>query len=249
MANEIYGYIDDDSMESSGSTLVFGLNAGVTHMVKFEYNANAGKDGTAQDALDVVFNVDGKDISYRIFPVTKAFDKSGNEVTDPTHPSFKQALRDFNSTIVHILHAFVEKEVIKQALGVPVANFKEFCIRAASVLPPNYKTVDLDIFAQYQWQISGDNTRTYLRFPKNLKHGKWLCAAVQPVGEWKETRPGGGLAYKDDSGNEHPFKRKKWFMTSNFAAMQEEEPETDISDIPDIGSAPVNEANSTVQWD
>ena len=213
-----YGYVDDD--QGSGGGLNFGLNAGGTQLIKFEFNPNGGKDGAPQECLDVVFNVDGRDISYRMFPVTKAFDKR-EEVTDPRHPAMKQAVKDFNSVIVHILHAFVPKEAIKTALSSPITNFQQFCSVTRSILPADFDKKTLDIFAQWQWVISGDNEKTYLRLPKNMKHGKWLCAHVSPSGgNWKEVRLNGGLKYQDDAGTEHPFSRTKWFMESNFAEQQ-----------------------------
>jgi len=238
MSNEndnIYGFEDDKSQ--SGGGLGFGLNAGVTSMKTFEFNPNGGKDGAEQEALDVVFNVDGRDISYRMFPVTKAFDNNV-EVTDVRHPAMVQAVKDFNSIIVHILHAFVEKDAIKLALSVPIASFKQFCTIARSILPTNFDTKQLDIFAQWQWSITGDNDKTYPRLPKNMKHGKWLCAHIPPAsGQWEEIRLNGKLTYKSPTKDvdgrvistaTHPFSRTKWFMESNFATQQSDESLDDI---------------------
>lgn len=217
-----YGYEDDGGQQSGG--LSFGLNAGVTNMVKFEFNPNGGKDGAEGEALDVVFNINGKDVSYRMFPVTKTFDKNNVEITDPRHPEMKRAMKEFNAVIVHILHAFVSKETLKVALGVPIGSFKQFCNVATNVLPKNFNEVNLDIFAQWQWQLTGDNNKTYLRLPKNMKHGKWVCPHIPPVGgEWEELRLNGALSYKDTDGNKHPFSRQKWFMESNFAEQQAED--------------------------
>ena len=221
-----YGYEDDN--QQSGGGLQFGLNAGVSYMTKFEFNPNGGRDGAEQEALDVVFNVNNRDISYRMFPVTKAFDK-GVEVTDTRHPAFKKAIKDFNSIIVHVLHAFVSKEAIKTALSSPISNFKQFCVITRSVLPNEFEKKSLDIFAQWQWVISGDNEKTYLRLPKNMKHGKWLCPHIPPTGgQWKEIRLNGALAYKDEKNNKHPFIRKKWFMESNFSEQQGDDILNDI---------------------
>jgi hypothetical protein len=219
-----YGYEDDNQEIAPG--LQFGLNAGAGYLTKFEFNPNGGKEGAVQDSLDIVFTINGKDISYRQFPIVKAF-ADGAEVTDPNHPKMKEAFRDFNSIITHILHIFVEKEAIKTAMQVPIKNFKHYCELAANVLPKDYAQIKLDIFAQWQWQITGDNEKTYLRLPKNMKQGKWACKAVEPVGEWKEKVNMGNtakcLTYVDDEGNVHPFVRTKWFMESNFAKQQQEE--------------------------
>lgn len=223
MSENEFGYGYEDDNQSSGGGLSFGLNAGVTTLSKFEFNPNGGKEGSEQEALDVVFKVNGRDISYRMFPVTKAFDK-GNEVTDVRHPAMKQAMKDFNAVIVHILHAFVTKEAIKTALSSPIASFKQFCAVAKSILPQNFDKVSLDIFAQWQWTISGDNEKTYLRLPKNMKHGKWICAHIPPKGgQWDEVKLNGALRYKDTENNKHPFERTRWFVESNFGEQQGDE--------------------------
>lgn len=221
---QTYGYTDDNQELLPG--LQFGLNPGVAYLTKFEFNPNGGKDGTAQDCLDVIFTVNGKEISYRQFPVVKAFDGE-TEITDPNHPKMQEAFRDFNSIITHILHAFVDKDVIKVAMQVPIKGFKHYCEIAAGILPSDYQKMPLDLFAQWQWQITGDNDRTYLRLPKNMKQGKWLCKAVEPIGQWKEVLRKNNklkyLTYEDDEGNVHPFTRSQWFMESNFAKQQIEE--------------------------
>ncbi len=217
-----YGYQDDAS--NAGGGLQFGLNAGVTNMIKFEFNPNGGADGAAQEALDVVFNVSERDVSYRMFPVTKAFVEGGEEVSDLRHPAMRKAIQEFNAVVVHILKAFVDEAAIKTALTVPITSFQQFCSVAKAILPTRFETINLDIFAQWQWIITGDNDKTYLRLPKNMKHGKWLIRHVQPVGgQWKELRLNDTLAYEDGEGNKHPFTRQKWFMTNKFATQQKEE--------------------------
>ena len=66
-----------------------------------------------------------------------------------------------------------------------------------------------------------------------MKHGKWLCAHIAPLGgEWNETKLNGSLKYKSTDGAKtitHPFDRSKWFMTSNFAEQQSDEVLDDIS--------------------
>jgi len=218
--DDAFGYGFEDDKPEQGGGLQFGLNSGVTTLTKFEFNPNGGAEGAPQEALDVVLNVNGRDVSYRMFPVTKAFDENNEEVTDPRHPAMKKAMREFNAVVVHILHAFVEKEAIRTALNNPIASFQQFCTVAKNILPQDFATKPLDIFAQWQWQITGDNDKTYLRLPKNVKHGKWICAHIPPVGQWKEQRLNGGLVYVDDENNKHPFKRQKWFMDNKFAAQQ-----------------------------
>ena len=224
MSENEFGYGYEDDNPSIGGGLTFGLMAGVSILTKFEFNPNGGKEGAAQEALDIAFKTSGKDISYRMFPVTKAFDK-GEEVTDVRHPAMKQAMKDFNSIIVHVLHAFVTKDAIKTALNTgPITSFQQFCSVARSILPQDFDKKPLDLFAQWQWVISGDNDKTYLRLPKNMKHGKWVCAHIPPEGgQWNEVRLNGALKYRDEKNHIHPFQRTKWFMDSRFAEQQGDE--------------------------
>lgn len=224
------------------SALVFGLNTGAK-MVKFEFNPNGGKDNAEQECLDIVFEVNGKEVSYRKFPVTKAIDKDTKlEVTNPAHPAMVQAFNEFNAIITHIVTCFIPKEEYSKALSKPTNSFKEFCVTVMNVLPKDFSTKSLDIFAQYQFNLKGENTQTYVEIPKSLKHGKFLCPSVVPVGdEWKEVRMSepsdlakNALYYKDSAGNIHPFIRTGWFVKSNFANKQKEE-------VNDLGASASND--------
>src|SRR5688500_17577353 len=88
----MYGY-EDDTVKVSN--LHFGGNFGKTFLTKFEHTFKGGKDGADQEALDITFNINGTDKSYRMFPITKAFDAQNNEVTDPNHDAFKEAVKNF----------------------------------------------------------------------------------------------------------------------------------------------------------
>lgn len=223
-----YGYEEDSP--STGARIKFGLNSGVTRMVKFEYNDKAGKDGGDGEALDIVFSIDGRETTYRMFPVTRAYDNENNTVEDPRHPAFVKAQKDFNANITHILKAFVTGEELQKAFSEPIDSFKRFCEVAKAVLPQGFENIKLDVFGQYQYQIAGDNDRTWIRLPKNVRHGRWICRHIPPKsGEWKEMRLNGGLKYadivKDEKGEVveeiyHPFVRSEWFMNSNFANQQ-----------------------------
>jgi hypothetical protein len=181
-----YGYASD---EVKVSPFNFGLNAGVTKLVKFEWIPNGGKDGAEQEALDIVFNINNTDKSYRKFPVVKAFGKNNEEITDPNAPEFKEALMDFNATITHVLHTFVDSDTIKAAFSRKIASFKEFAQIAMSLLPRDYKEIPLDIFLQFQWQIDEGQDKTFLDIPKKMKYGAWLSKAVAAAGGvWIEKR-------------------------------------------------------------
>jgi hypothetical protein len=226
-----YGYDESEGPESS--SFVFGLNSGNILLTKFEFTANGGKDGAEGEAIDIVFNIDGREKSARKFAVTKAFTKdpvtkAQIEVTDPAHPAFKLAQNELSAVMVHIVGCFVPKEKIKEALSIQIQSFKHYCHILSSLLPSNFATIKLDAFAQFQWQITGEASRTFLEFPKNMKHGRWLCVHVPPVGAWEKQQKLNAadsetaLRYVDADGNVHPFTRNGWFMASNFAAMQKE---------------------------
>lgn len=217
-----YGYASDEVKVSPFS---FGLNAGVTFLTKFEWIPNGGKEGAEQEALDVVFTINGTEKSYRMFPIIKAFGENNEEITDPNHPKFKEAVTDFNARITHILHAFLDSETIKAGLSRPISSFKQFAEITMSLLPKNYKEIPLDIFLQYQWQLKGDQERTYLEIPSKMKYGAWLKPA-QP-GTWTEHKADSisestkkALWYTNEKGEEHPFIKNGWFMLSNFATQQ-----------------------------
>ena len=229
--NTGYGYESDKP--ATGARIKFGLNSGVTRMVKFEYNDKAGKDGTDGEALDIVFSIDGNETSYRLFPVTRAYDDKNNIIEDVRHPAFIKARKDFNANMTHILKAFISEEDLKKAFSQPIENFKRFCEVAKAALPPNFDKMILDVFGQYQYSITGDNDRTWIRLPKNVKHGRWICRHIPAKsGVWKEIRPNDNLKYVDIVKNEtgeiieenyHPFTRTEWYMNSNFANQITEE--------------------------
>lgn len=223
----MYGYQDDNVNKDF---LVFGLNYGAAKMVKFEWTANGGKDGAEMEALDIVFKIGEKEISYKQFPVTKAYDNKV-EITDPNHPAMKTAFAEFNAIMTHIIACYVSREEYVAGLKslAPNATFKQFCETLQKMLPANYKEVLLDVFGQYQFAITGENTQTYLQVPRSTKHGKFLCRSIKPVGKWdvvKVESPDNNikvaLCYKDEDNNVHPFVRTGWYMNSNFAHKQSE---------------------------
>lgn len=220
-----YGYSD---YVGGGVSFNFGLVANVTHMTKFEWINNAGKDGAEQEALDIVFNINDVDKSYRLFPVTKAFGKNNVEITDPASKEMKEARQDFNAKVTHILTAFVSDSIIKQALNRPFSSFKEFVQAATAVLPKDFASKSVDVFMQYQWTISSGKDRTYLELPKSMKYGKWIVASSGET--WKETRlvePSDlvkeALYYTTEAGLKHDFVRTGWFVNSKFAKQERDE--------------------------
>lgn len=228
-----YGYQTD---EVAVSPFNFGLNAGITKLKKFEWIANGGKDGAEQEALEIIFEINGKEKSYRQFPVTKAYKSEANgggEVTDPSAPEMEEARKTFSSVITHILGCFVAKDKLAAHFNQPINSFKDYCTIAMNALPRNFNEVVLDIFMQYQWNIREGQNRTFLEIPKSMKNGKWLQVAQVPQAgadgpaEWKEVRKEKpqdndqtALVYKDGAGNTHNFTRYGRYVKGNLANQQ-----------------------------
>jgi hypothetical protein len=233
-----YGYQSDDSPRTR--SIRFGLNQNVK-LAKFEFNPNGGKDGEAQECLDISFSFpEGDTVSQRMFPVTKAFlpaKEGGGEVTveeNPTHPEILKAFANHNAMVVHILSCFRDKEDIKAALSRPFKNYKDFVNTCAGLLPKNFSEIPLDIFAQYEWQPREGQSKTYLTLPRKMAYGPWLCKHVEPApddngqnAEWvavaKENPVDAdkvALWYEDGAENRHPFIKNGWFMRSAFARQQ-----------------------------
>lgn len=226
-----YGFEEHVAKESS---FVFGLNAGNVRLTKFAHTMTGGKDGAELEALDIMFTIDGNDRGYRRFPISRAYAKDDAgaqiEVTDPAHPNFIAAQKELSAVLVHIVGCFATKDAVREALSRQITSFKQYSEILASLLPNGFEQVALDGFGQYQWKIGGEAKVTYLEFPKNMKHGRWLGAAVAPKDKWeKQVKTNAStseiaLRYVDADGNKHPFARNGWFMESNFAIQQKEAP-------------------------
>lgn len=220
-----YGYESDEVVVSPFN---FGLNAGKTFLRKFEWIPNGGEAGAEMEALDIVFNINGKDKGYRLFPIKEAFLKNNaGKTTDPTAPEFIAAVKDFNAIITHIVHAFVEHDTYKAYMSRPMPpTFKGFCELVKGAFPSDTPKRALDIFMQYQWQPSKGQNRTYLEIPKKMSTGgAWLKPAQ--AGEWTEhilDNPKDNdkaLWYTNEKGEEHPIWKNGYFMKSKYASKQE----------------------------
>lgn len=246
----MYGYQND---EVSVSGLSFGLNQGVK-MIEFGYNPNCGKDGSEMEGLDIVFQVEDRKISYRQFPVKKVFVK-GVEITDANHPAMRVAFNDFSALMTHIMLCFVPLEDYKNALSKPTNSFKEFCETLKNILPKDFAEKELDLFAQYQFKIKGENTQTYLEIPRNLKHGKFLCATIPSTSGWQAVAipdPSDSLKmalyYKDGNDKIHPFTRTGWFMNSPFAKKQTEEGAGAVANALGFPTSPTTDSDNGGSW-
>ena len=216
----MYGYQESGDLTPGKQGGKFGLNTGA-FITKFELNENAGKDGAAADAIDFTVQVGEREFRHRFFPISKVFAKGEGEITDTNSEEYKKAMASevtqFNAVISDIVKVFVSEEDLKLALQVPIPTFKDFAKIVTRLVQatPNWQKKPVDVFLQYQWAPSGDNDKTYLELPKNVKQGVFI---VPSEGEgFKEERTSTHLKYVKDDGTEHPFKRGEWFVNSAFA--------------------------------
>lgn len=230
-----FGAIDDtdDSLQSKQGGK-FGLNTGF--FTKLAFNANAGKDGSAGNAVDIEVMIGDKEFRRRIYDVTRVYDKDGNQVTDVNSPEFingyNESMTQNMAVIIHAIKATgVSQQQINTALATPPANFVDWANTILALVPADYTAKPIDIFLEYQWQIADDQDRTYLQLPKNMKGGYFLSASVsgdfKEVNTWTEVNQKtneeevkNGLAYKDASDTIHPIKKSQSFMESPKAYQQ-----------------------------
>ena len=216
----MYGYQDSGDLAPGKQGGKFGLNTGA-FITKFEFNSNAGKDGAAGDAIDLTVQVGEREYRHRFFPITKVFAKEGGEITDVSSNAYKEALKkeldQFNAVIADIVACFIPREDLKAALATPIPTFKDYANIVTRLVQstPNWQKKPVDVFLQYQWAPTGDNDKTYLELPKNVKQGSFLIAS-QGEG-FKEEKTATSLKYVKEDGTIHPFKRGEWFLESAFA--------------------------------
>ena len=216
----MYGYQDSGDLAPGKQGGKFGLNTGA-FVTKFEFNPNAGKDNAAAEAIDFTVQVGEREYRHRFFPITKVFAKEGGEITDVSSEAYKEAFKkeldQFNAVIGDIVACFVSREDLKTALATLIPSFKDFANIVTRLVQatPNWQKKPVDVFLQYQWSPSGDNDKTYLELPKNVKHGSFIVAS-EGVG-FKEIKTPTSLKYVKEDGTEHTFKRGEWFLESAFA--------------------------------
>ena len=216
----MYGYQDSGELAPGKQGGKFGLNTGA-FITKFEFNPNAGKDGAAGDAIDLTVQVGEREYRHRFFPITKVFAKEGGEITDVSSDAYKEALKkeldQFNAVIADVVACFIPREDLKAALATPIPTFKDYANIVTRLVQstPNWQKKPVDVFLQYQWAPTGDNDKTYLELPKNVKHGSFIVAS-EGVG-FKEVKTPTSLKYVKEDGTEHTFKRGEWFLESAFA--------------------------------
>jgi hypothetical protein len=220
----------------------FGLNHGF--VTKFEYNGLAGKDESPADAIDISVQAGDKEYRSRIYDITGDLFKGKNKVS-PGAPGYDDLYNDekkqLEAVIVHTLKAMgITEDQIKIALQTGnVIDFKSWAIAMTNAKGAGFETRPIDFFLEYQWEIKGENTMTFLQLPKNMKGARFLSPAIKPVGSWTEERSDeNGLRYVDDAANEHPFTKSANFMSSHKAIQQfeGEEPTGHMAATPGAGA-------------
>lgn len=226
----------DESLKGKAPGGSFGLNENC-FITKFEYNPNAGKDGSQADAIDIHIMVGEREFRRRFYDITIVFDKDGNQITDTESEEFieeyNKQFPQINGVVTHTLKSLgVSQDQINNALATPPTNFADWAKIMTSLVPKDFNKKPVDLFLEYQWEIKPSNDRTYLEIPKNMKGGRFLNPSIKPVGswniekEWIEKDDKGadkqceGLRYVDNAGNVHPFKRTKDYMESPKAFQQ-----------------------------
>ena len=218
-----FGYTDDaDEGLRSKSGAKFGLNQSV-NLTKFEYNPNAGKDGVEADALDITVQIGDRENNMRLYAVSRIFDGKGGEITDVNSEEYikkyNEAQTQLSATVTHILKAFRSEEDIKNAMSAGFTSFADWAKVCQGLMPEGFEKQPVDVFMEWQWNISDGQDRTYLQLPKNMKGGYWICKAQE--GNFTENRDP-GLKYVNEGGAEHAFTRSANYMESPKANQQTE---------------------------
>lgn len=217
----MYGYKDSNDVAPGAQGGKFGLNTGA-HITKFEYNANAGAGGAAQDAIDLTIQVGEREYRKRFFPISKVYAKGdGGEITDTNSEEYKIRFKEeaelFNATISDIVKVFISEEDLKAALSTPMSSFADFArvvTRLVQQSSPSWQKVPVDVFLQYQYKPGEGKDRSYLELPSNVKHGSFVSKSFGSG--WTEEKTETTLAYTRGE-EQHPFKRGKWYVESPFA--------------------------------
>jgi hypothetical protein len=223
----IFGTVNDnDNTLKSKVGGVFGLNPSV-NFTRIAYNANAGKDGSAGNAVDINIKIGDREYNNRIYDVTGDLYDSKNNLIGPDNPEYaalyKAEMKQKMAVVIHAIKATgVTQETINTALATPQANFAAWANVVCALLPVDYTTRPIDAFLQYQWNIKEGQERTFLELAKNMKGGYFFCPADVSVGEWTAINDANGLRYIDGANKEHPFTRNANFMKSPKAYLQVE---------------------------
>lgn len=208
--------VNDDTLQSK-SGLKFGLNTGVVDT--FQFVKDAGKDGAPANAVYIhVKSGDSKPVRLRLYvdPSPYYFGKGDLQISKGEEGYDELYYADMTqkvAVIKQVLHALgVDNTKINAVIN--ENDIVGSIERMVNLAPAGYDKKEVDFFLEWQWQIGNNQERTFLEFPKNMKGGKAMVAAIKPVGKWKEVVNEDGLSYKDDAGNVHVFKRSMDYLQS-----------------------------------
>ena len=235
---------DEDSSLQTKKGGKFGLNTNCKFSL-IDFTDKAGKDETEGNAVDINILVGDREFKRRVYdPTGKSLYGKDNEQVAPDGEGYYDLLeKELTQTTAMVLHAVKATGVTQDAVNRAVAatnppTWAAYVQVLISLLPSTYKQVDIDVFLNYQWNISEGQKVTFLELPKNMKQGSWVTTSI-PGAEWKEIKDDNGLMYVDKSGNKHKISKSASFMEGNFAKQQKIEEKTypGIQDISTIGKS------------
>lgn len=218
-------FLVNDTDESLKSKVggKFGLNQGV-FITKIEFNANAGKDNSPANAVDIHIQVGEKEFRRRLYEDVGELIGKGNAKVKPGEAGYQDLFyASMGQKIAVIKHALKAVGVQQAQIDTVSATLDptklgEGMAKLVALAPAGYDKVPVDVFLEYQWNIQNEQDRTYPEIPKNMKGGHFLCTA-QP-GVFAEEMVEDKLVYRNQNGQFHPFERDKNFMESNKANQQ-----------------------------
>lgn len=221
----VFGTVNDgdESLKGKSGGGKFGLNTG--NITKIEFLDTAGKDNGPGNAVDVWVQIGEREYRRRLYETTGSLYGKKNVLVEPEQEGYKELYNDDMTqkmaVIVHAIKAVgVTQAQIDGAFATPVVNFADWARRITALVPAEFQKKPVDFFLEYQWEIADGQDKTYVELPKNMKGGRFLDAAVNPVGKWTEVKDDKGLHYKDDAGNIHSFDRNPSYMESKKAIQQ-----------------------------
>lgn len=227
--NVMYGgqfVSDTDESLQSKSYSSFGLNQDA-RIKKFSFENAAKENEPVRNVICIDVDVKGSTFKDWINPIDKI--KKGDvdlvPGTDDYNKEAKILLGQMYGAITHYLKAMgVPEGAIQNVLSQAYPSYEAFATAVCALVVPNYSSIPVDVFLEYQWTIGKDKDKklrdkTYPTLPKNLKGGYFIVPA-QPGVFVPVTTPEGELTYVNAQGNLHPFKRSKDFMESKKGTQQ-----------------------------
>jgi len=223
MLKNIFAVNDTDESLKSKASGKFGLNQGF--ISKFEFITDGGINNGPANAVDIWFKVDEKEYRRRLYEDTGALFGKNNIKVYPGEVGYEDLYFDsMSQKIAVIKHCLKAVGVTQTQIDAVVATINPADIVAGIkslvvLVPADFATKPVDIFLEYQWQISEGQDKTYLQIPKTMGGGYFTCAAQ--VGIWLEKKAeDGSLTYVNQNGQVHPIMKDKKFM-EGFKANQQ----------------------------